>query len=406
MKKDMQTTWVKPRHRIVTAIASAVLTPYCRLKYGIRIEKFKEQEERQYLILYNHQTAFDQFFVGISFNGRPIYYMATEDIFSIGWVSKLLCWLVAPIPIRKQTTDIKAVKICFRIAKEGGTICIAPEGNRTYSGKTEYMNPAIGSMAKKMKMPIVLYRIEGGYGVQPRWSDVIRKGKMRAFVSRVIEPEEYASMTADELYEEIEKGLSVNEASVDGTFYHKKRAEYLERAIYVCPYCGVSVFESHDDTVECKICGRKISYGLTKELKGVGFEFPFRFVNEWYEYQKDFINHLDIRPYFDTPMYQDEAKVSEVILYEKKQPLREQAKITLYGDRVVFDEGEAKELVMHFDDVAAISVLGKNKSNIYYEDHVYQLKGGVRFNALKYVNLYYHYKNVTKENKNGEFLGV
>ncbi len=405
MKKDMQDTWIKPRHRIVTAIACAVLTPYCRLKYGIKIEKFKEQKDRQYLILYNHQTAFDQFFVGISFEG-PIYYMATEDIFSLGWISKLLSWLVAPIPIRKQTTDIKAVKTCFRVVKEGGTICIAPEGNRSYSGKTEYMNPAIASMAKKMKMPIALYRIEGGYGVQPRWSDVLRKGKMRSYVSRVIEPEEYAKMTAEELLQEIEKELYVNEASVDGMFYHKKRAEYLERAIYVCPYCGLSVFESHEDVVECKSCGRKVTYEPTKEIKGVGFEFPFRFVNEWYEYQKKFVNELDIQPYINTPMYRDEANISEVILFQKKNPFREEASIALYGNRVVFDEGKENELLLHFDEVSAVTVLGRNKANIYYDDHVYQLKGSARFNALKYVNLYYHYKNLTKENENGEFLGL
>ncbi len=405
MKKEMQDTWIKPQHRFVTALACAILKPYSYLKYGITIEKFKEQGERQYLILYNHQTVFDQFFVGISFKG-PIYYMATEDIFSLGWVSGLIRWLVAPIPIRKQTTDMKAVKTCFRVVKEGGTLCIAPEGNRTYSGKTEYMNPAIASMAKKMKLPIALYRIEGGYGVQPRWSDVLRKGKMHACVSRVIEPEEYEKMTPKELLHEIKEGLYVNEASVNGHFCHKKRAEYLERAIYVCPYCGLSVFESHDHLIECEKCGKKIAYETTKELIGVGFDFPFRFVNDWYEYQKKFINDLDIKPYSDTPMYRDEANISEVILFQKKNPFRENAEIALYGNRIVFDEGKSNELRLQFDDVTAVSVLGRNKLNIYHDNHVYQLKGTPRFNALKYVNIYYHYKNLTKEKQNGEFLGL
>ena len=106
------------------------------------------------LVLYNHQTAFDQFFVGMSFRG-PIYYMATEDIFSLGWLSKLLRWAVAPIPIRKQTTDITAVMNCIKVAREGGSLCIAPEGNRTYSGRTEYMSDSIASLAKKLKMPII-----------------------------------------------------------------------------------------------------------------------------------------------------------------------------------------------------------------------------------------------------------
>ena len=115
----------------------------------------------------SYLLPFDQFFAGMSFKG-PIYYMATEDIFSLGWVSDIIRFLVNPIPIKKQTGDLQATMTCLRVAREGGTIALAPEGNRTYSGRTEYMNPAIAGLAKKMNLPIALYRIEGGYGAQPR----------------------------------------------------------------------------------------------------------------------------------------------------------------------------------------------------------------------------------------------
>ncbi len=403
MEKGCRDTWMKPRHQIVRNIAYFILKPYSRWKYGITSEVFKEQGDRQYLILFNHQTPFDQFFVGMSFDG-PIYYLATEDIFSNGWISSLLRWLAAPIPIKKQTTDLRAVKNCVRVAKEGGTIALSPEGNRTYSGKTEYIKPAIVSLARVLKLPVVLYRIEGGYGVEPRWSNVVRKGKMRSYVAQVIEPEEYKNMSDEEFLLRIQEGLDVNEAVADGIFQHKKRAEYLERAIYVCPYCGLSVFESHNEIVECKKCGRKIIYQPTKELTGVDFEFPFSFVSEWYDYQKMFVNALDINAYLTVPLYQDQADVSEVIVYERKKTLRKQANILLYGDRIVIDE-EENAVEFYFDDVSAVSVLGRNKLNIYHDKKVYQLKGNKRFNALKYVNIYYHYKN-TKEKQDGSFLGL
>ena len=193
---------MKYRHRIVRNVAYAVMYPYTRIKYGIEIERFRAQGDRAYLILMNHQTAFDQFFVGMAFKG-PVYYVASEDLFSNGWISSLLRWLVAPIPIKKQTSDISAVLNCVKVAKEGGTIAIAPEGNRCYSGRTGYMNPAIASLAKILKLPVALFRIEGGYGVHPRWSDVVRRGKMRAYVSRVIEPEELAKLSKQELLEQI-----------------------------------------------------------------------------------------------------------------------------------------------------------------------------------------------------------
>ena len=396
---------MKYRHRIVRNIAYAVMYPYTRLKYNIKVERFKEQGDRPYLILMNHQTVFDQFFVGMSFRG-PVYYVASEDLFSNGWISTLLRWLVAPIPIKKQTSDVSAVKTCIRVAKEGGTIAIAPEGNRTYSGRTGYMNPAIASLAKMIKLPIALYRIEGGYGVHPRWSDVVRRGKMRAYVSRVIEPEEYAAMSKTELFSLIESGLAVDESTADGVFESGHRAEYLERAMYVCPWCGLSEFESHGNEIECLRCHRKINYGADKRLTGVGFDFPFEFVAGWYDYQEDFVRALDLDKHLSEPMYRDSARLSEVILYKRKQPLREEASISLYGDRIVIDETREDALTLPFSELEALSVLGRNKLNIYHGEKLYQLKGGKRFNALKYVNIYYRHKNISKGDENGKFLGL
>ncbi len=404
MKKSKNKKWLRFRHRIVRNIAYALLYPYSRIKYGITVTKFKEQEKRPYLVLMNHQTAFDQFFVGMAFKG-PIYYLASEDIFSNGFVSSLIKYLVAPIPIKKQTTDLKAIMTCLRVAKEGGTIAIAPEGNRTYSGQTEYMSPSIVLLARKLAMPIVLYRIEGGYGVHPRWSDVVRKGKMKGYVSRVIYPEEYKKLSDDELFKAISDELYVNEAVADAVFQHKKAAEYLERALYVCPYCGLSEFESHNDVVECKKCKRRIHYLPTKELSGEGFEFPFKFVLDWYKYQSDFINELDITQFTEEPIYSDEATLSEVIPSERKDLLCKNAKILLYGDRVEID-ANGEKMNFTFDEASAVTVLGKNKLNIYRGEKIYQLKGSKRFNALKYVNFYHRYKNIKKGDSNVKFLGL
>ena len=392
--------WIYPRHQVVRNLLYLVMYPYCRLKFGVKIERMKDQQNRPYLILLNHQMVFDQFLVGMAFKG-PIYYVATEDIFSLGWVSSIIRYLIAPIPIKKQTTDVQAVRTCYKVAKEGGTIAIAPEGNRTYSGKTEHMNPAIASLAKTLNLPIAFFRIEGGYGVQPRWCDKARRGKMRGYFSRVIMPEEYKEWSNDELYHVIQKELYVNEAKVTTNYYHRKNAEYMERLFYVCPHCGLSIFESHGDKVACKTCNREYQYLATKELKGVGFDSQFRFVNDWYEYQKDFVNKLDINEYIDQPMYSEQASFSEVIVYKNKKMIRENAVVELYGDRVLIDDN-----VFPFAEITAASVLGRNKLNIYYDKKVYQLKGNKRFNAIKYVHMYYRYKNVNKGEGNEQFLGL
>ena len=399
--KKKNDSWLKRRHSVIRNILYAVIYPYSRLVYGITIKKFKEQEKRPYLILYNHQTAFDQFFVGMSFSG-PLYYVASEDIFSKGWISSVIRFLVAPIPIKKQTTDVRAVMNCIRVAKEGGSIAIAPEGNRTYSGKTEYMNGAIASLAKKLKLPIAIYKIEGGYGVHPRWSDKVRRGKMRSGVSRVIMPEEYADMSQDTLLALIQKEMLVDEGNAEKKFLSAHRAEYLERAMYVCPFCKLSEFESNKSIIKCKKCGREIEYGEDTRLTGIGFDFPFKHVTEWYDYQKAHINSLDMTALTDAPVYTDRASLSEVIVYKEKILISKMSEIQLFGDRIVIDG----ERVFPFAEVSAMSVLGKNKLNIYHDGKVYQLKSDKRFNALKYVNFYFRYRNIIGGNSDVEFLGL
>ena len=251
-----------------------------------------------------------------------------------------------------------------------------------------------------MGLPLAILRIEGGYGVQPRWSDVVRRGKMRSFVSRVVEPEEYAAMTNDELFKLIEQELWVDEACVTGSFHHKKNAEFLERVMYACPWCGLSTFESHGDLIHCTKCGRKIRHLPTKELLGVDCEFPHRFVAQWYDWQCGYINNTDLLKLTETPVYSETARLSLVTPNKSKKLLNKAAAVQLYGDRIIVDDR-----VMPFAETGAVVVLGKNKLNIYFGKELLQLKGSKRFNALKYVNFFHRYKNEMAGNDN-EFLGL
>ena len=81
------------------------------------------------------------------------------------------------------------------------------------------------------------------------------------------------------------------------------------------------------------------------------------------------------------------------------------AELTLYGNRLELKQGEASA-VYSFDEISAVTVLGKNKLNVYHGDKIYQIKGCKRFNALKYVHIYHRYKNIAKGNENGKFLGL
>jgi hypothetical protein len=179
----------------------------------------------------------------------------------------------------------------------------------------------------------------------------------------------------------------------------------------------LSTFESKGELFTCKKCGKTVKYNADKTFTAVGEpaeKFPFTYVNDWYEYQSNFVRNLDIAPFENVPTYTDEqVEIFNVQPYKRKILLQKSASISIYADKFVLFNGTAKnkecgekETVLPFEKVTAISVLGKNKLNVYFGERVYQVRGDERFNALKYVQLYHHSKNVKEGDPHGEFLGL
>ncbi len=402
--KKKKKPWRRARHRVLRFLFLWAVLLYARLKYHIKAERFPDAKRRQFLVMMNHQTAFDQFFIEMIFH-TPVYYLASEDLFSNGWISRLIEYVVAPIPIRKSVTDMKAVRICARVAKEGGTIALAPEGNRTYSGVTESMKSSIVGLVRLLRLPVAVVRIEGGYGVHPRWSDVVRRGSMKAGVRRVIEPEEAATMSDDELFALIRRELWVDDTATGGEYHHKKRAEYLERVLYYCPACGVSRFESHGDVIQCTRCSLTARYLPDLKLEGVDRLLPYAYFKDWYRAQEAFVSSQEPEALKNICLREDTVDLYRVNLYHNKDKVEESVRMALYGDRIEL-VGAQTQLTLSFDEISVISVLGRNKLNIYIGDELYQIKGNPRYNAVVYTNFYYHYQNVKRGETDGEFLGL
>ena len=135
----------KFRHKVVFILLRPFFRLFFKLKYNTVVFNYKLNKE-PYLILSNHLTVLDPFLVGLAF-GRPIYYMASEDLSSSKY-GKLITWLVNPIYKAKSKSDLGAVKDCIRVVKEGGTICIFPEGNRSYDGRLCKIEESIAALNK------------------------------------------------------------------------------------------------------------------------------------------------------------------------------------------------------------------------------------------------------------------
>lgn len=390
--------WMRPRHRVMKRLVSPFFNMTVK-KYNCEVTPF-DTEGRNRLVLVNHQTDIDQYIISSAFR-EPVYFVAMEDLFSRGFFSRFMSWGAAPIPILKGTVDVKAVRNCLKVAKEGGTIVLFPEGNRTYSGRTCFIGPQISKFVKLIKLPLVIMRIEGGYGVKPRWSDHMRKGTMSANATLTVEPQEYLSMGNDELYELICRELCTDETPGSAEYFSDRAAEGLERVFYVCPECGLTEYVTDGSRMTCTKCGR--SYILSPDQKLTdsvsGETMP---LSEMYDRQESFIRELDLSMWKDVPAFTDTVELYEVIVYKNKRLIEKNVKTELYSDRIVFTLSTGP-VTRTFDDISAMPCVQDHKLNVYCSDGLFQIIGDTHYNALKYCNFYYHYKFIKEGNNNGEF---
>lgn len=371
--------WVKKRHARVFAFLRVLLRPIFVIRYRYHAKK-SGLPKGAYLILSNHQTTMDPFFLSMSFR-FPVYFISSDDIFNLK-VSPLIRYLVAPIPKSKSMRDVVAMKNVFRVIKEGGAVGIFPEGNRTISGGQWEMTDAVAKLAKAVKVPLVLYNLHGGYGTDPRWGHSLRKGKFYGGVKRVLSAEELAALSTEELFGLIKEELKVDDTSSGVSFKSGKRAEYIERALYLCPVCGsVSGFVSHKYKFACRECNTASTY--TTELSLSPPVGEYRRIYEWFEWEREEIVKRVLAG----------EKVSDSgILF--RESVKFQKKKKLAGDFVCIDKenlvisGDAGNCVFPLRDIVAMTMLGKKKFNFYYDGKILQVKGGKRFCAIKYVHVF------------------
>ena len=216
------------------------------------------------LVVSNHVTTWDPLLLSMSFPDKPIRFVASEHIFRHGLVSRLLNWLVAPIPRKKAASGADTVMASLRALKAGDSVCIFAEGDASWDGLTHPVFPATGKLACMAGVPLVTYRLEGGYLSLPRWSKKLRRGKMRGVIVGVYPPETLKAMKGPEITALIDRDLFEDawaRQRVEHIPYRgKDRAEGIERGFFLCPKCGgLGTARGAGDRVRCA-CGLDLLY--------------------------------------------------------------------------------------------------------------------------------------------------
>lgn len=344
-----------------------------------------------YIILGNHQTGLDGILLPLSFQ-RHVYGVLTDSFLSKGWIAKLMQHQLGLIGKHKGAVDLKANMDMMRCVREGGSLLIFPEGNRTYAEFQFTMTDGFARFIKFFKKPIVLFNFHGGTGVDPRFGKKRRKGPFYGEIKRILKYDEYKDWSDEKLYQVIQENLRVYDSESGDLYKSKERAEHLERMLFVCPKCGkVETLVSKGNYLYCKECGLKVEFTEDLHLKSDDPEFKFTKLVDWYNYQIRFVKNYQVT---DKEIFHDKEASLYISHPGKKRELLAKGEVVLTANSINF---AGKTIDIH--DIEIASPINGTNFNFSTETEDYLVMGSERFNPLKYVLMFNRLDTKMKEKK-------
>jgi len=365
------------------------------------IVDFKIDEPEGAVILSNHETSADQFYISCNCK-QVIYWMCTKDIIQRGLAGRFLMHCFGPIMKEKNNRrELAHVKQAMQYCKENKIIGIFPEGNRTFNGDLCSIDDSIAKLIKKIGKKVIIINIDG-YNVEPRWSSHQRKGNTYVSIRSIISAEDIEKMDAQLLQEKIIHDLKP--IRKEQLFPSNKSAEYFERLAFICPICGNKhTISSKGQYITCSKCHTKIKYTEKCKLESDNPFFTFKTAGDWYNWQIEYLKH---QQYQDNQLiYEDNNILCFLPVLYKRAVKLGRGKLQLYTDHFKFINKKGKEYVFRFEDIPDATILGRVKFTIYYNGVNYQFKGNDKINFLKYMLTFYILKYRRGENPS-YYLGI
>ncbi|MBO4534622.1 MAG: 1-acyl-sn-glycerol-3-phosphate acyltransferase [Clostridia bacterium] len=286
---DMENELNRKRKRFFNVLRPLAIL-ICRLAWGLKVHK-RLDIQGPYLVLANHTCFGDALGLCATFR-EPLHIVAASAVGG-GGEQKGIKRMVGLLPIDKAGMDLKSVRTMLATAKAGESIGLYPEGNKTIDGSMLPVDVSIAKLAKKMGIKVVLFRTKSGYAKKPKWAYHARKGTISGEVSDVIEVEEIAALSVEELHERIVKGISYDIKQNDVPYHGRKMAEGIGRMLYYCPKCGqATTWKTHRNEFSCAGCGER--YALN-DLGGVD-GYRFGYISDWNDWQKEMVKEVEKAP--------------------------------------------------------------------------------------------------------------
>ncbi len=164
---------------------------FCKLIFRLKVEGREHiPEEGPFVITPNHASYLDGFIIAASVpfsTFRKLYFLGMQEFFT-GGIKSWFARMSHVIPIDAEIYLNKALQLSSYVLKSRRSLCIFPEGGRSFDGSVMPFKKGIGVLALEMNVPVVPACIEGTFRALPRGAFFIRPVPVRVVFGEKILP--------------------------------------------------------------------------------------------------------------------------------------------------------------------------------------------------------------------------
>lgn len=266
---------------------------FFRCFLGLRVDRSAIKGLKPpFFVLAGHASWLDFLTVAIALYPHRMNYMAAYNFFR-NPVLKPLMGLMGVIPKNQFTSDNQAILKTKFVIGCGGIVALFPHGCLSNEGRPGgFAAPSIAKLLKAFKIPVVAVHINGGYLTRPRWTKRIRRGRMDATVTRILNSEELNTLSADDIYRRVLSSIDFDDYKWQRenkvTFRGNHLAEGAELVLYKCPKCLAEfTLRSKGNKLFCLNCDNEAL--LNNKLffePGKEGSIVFEGFDNWYDFQQ------------------------------------------------------------------------------------------------------------------------
>ncbi len=134
---------------------------YYRIACNLKI-KGKENVPKKgfFIVAANHVSAIDPFLL-VDAVGRPIAYMAKQELFEKK-VSRFFLDLLGAFAVNREKLGVSTIKTALGIKKTNWVLGLFPQGTRERDGNMDNITRGFAGLAKTLKCDILPVGIKGG----------------------------------------------------------------------------------------------------------------------------------------------------------------------------------------------------------------------------------------------------